>query len=350
MSSTRPTLATVAEALKVSRMTVSNAFNRPDQLSPELRERVLAKARELGYAGPDPVARTLSRGKTGSIGVILDAPLTLAFSDPAAVELLHGVATVCELEELGMSLVPRIDGKDAELVKTALVDGFIVYCMGDDDPRRAAMIDRRLPYALIDDDPSSAAFTVNIDDRAAARATVEHLTRLGHRHFGIVLGWDNPNSTADGALHAMEYHVDRERLSGWREGIQAAGIPWEHVTLGSAPGFDATTGRIAGGKLLDRSERPTAIICVSDVMALGVLQAARERGVEVPTQLSVTGFDDVPDAVHAGLTTVRQPHQEKGAAALRLLLDKASTQGSVLLPTEFVPRSSTAPSPPHAHR
>ena len=77
----------------------------------------------------------LSRGRTGSIGVILDAPLTLAFSDPAAVELLHGVATVCEQQELGMSLVPRITGRDAELVKTALVDGFVVYCMGDDDPR-----------------------------------------------------------------------------------------------------------------------------------------------------------------------------------------------------------------------
>src|SRR3954466_4847023 len=92
----RPTLATIAAALGVSRMTVSNAFNRPDQLSPALRAKVLAKARELGYAGPDPVARTLSRGRTGSVGVVLDAPLTLAFSDPAAVQMLLGVATVCE--------------------------------------------------------------------------------------------------------------------------------------------------------------------------------------------------------------------------------------------------------------
>lgn len=345
MSSTRPTLATIAEALSVSRMTVSNAFNRPDQLSPELRERVLAKAKELGYSGPDPQARALSRGRTGSIGVILDAPLTLAFSDPAAVQLLHGVASVCELEELGMSLVPRIEGKDAELVKTALVDGFVVYCMGEDDPRRAAMLERRLPYALIDDHPDAAALSVNIDDRGAARATVEHLTRLGHRHFGIVLGWDNPHTTADGALQAMEYFVDRERLIGWREAIEAAGIPWANVALASAPGFERATGRGAGGKLLDRADRPTAIVCTSDVMALGVLQAAKDRGVSVPTQLSVAGFDDVPDAAGAGLTTVRQPHQEKGAAALRLLLDKATTEASVLLPTEFVPRSSTAPSP-----
>jgi len=349
MSRSRPTLATIAAALGVSRMTVSNAFNRPDQLSPELRERVLAKAAELGYAGPDPVARTLSRGRTGSVGVILDAPLTLAFSDPAAVELLHGVATVCEREELGMSLVPRIAGKDAELVKTALVDGFVVYCMAEDDPRRAAMLERRLPYALIDDHSDAAELTVNIDDRGAARTTVDHLVALGHRRFGIVLGWDNPHATAAEALRAMEYHVDRERLSGWRDGLQAAGIDWERVPLGSAPGFGSETGRTAGGRLLDRAERPTAIVCTSDVMALGVVEAARQRGLEVPAQLSVTGFDDIPAAVHAGLTTVRQPHQEKGAAALRLLLDRTTTQASVLLPTEFVPRSTTAP-PPHAHR
>lgn len=343
--STRPTLATVAEAVGVSRMTVSNAFNRPDQLSPELRERVLAKARELNYGGPDPGARALSKGRTGSVGVILDAPLTLAFTDPAAVELLHGVASVCEQEELGLSLVPRIGGKDAELVRNALVDGFVVYCMGDDDPRMDALIDRRLPFAVIDHAPDSAALTVNISDREAARATAQHLIDLGHRRFGIVLGWDNPHATADAALQAMHYHVDRERLRGWRDAIQAAGVPFDTVALASAPGFDTDTGKAAGAKLLDRANRPTAIVCTSDVMALGVLEAARDRGIPVPQQLSVTGFDDVPDAVHAGLTSVRQPHKEKGAAALRLLLDKATTEASVLLPTELVPRSSTAPAP-----
>ena len=340
MTSTRPTLATVADALGVSRMTVSNAFNRADQLSPELRERVLAKAHELGYGGPNPVARTLSRGRTGSIGVVLDAPLTLAFSDPAAVQVLHGVATVCEQRELGMSLVPRIPDHDAALVRTALVDGFVVYCMGDSDPRLDAIVERRLPYALIDHAPDTADLTVNIDDRAAARATVEHLIALGHRRFGIVRGWDNP-SQEPAELH---YHVDRERMRGWGEGLAAAGIEWDDVVFASAPDFDMETGRIAGGHLLDRANRPTAIVCVSDLLALGVMQAADDRGVPVPQALSVTGFDDVPEAARAGLTSVRQPHAEKGAAALRLLLEGTDT-ASVLLPTEFVPRSSTAPSP-----
>ena len=340
----RPTLATLAKELGISRMTVSNAFNRPDQLSPELRERVLAKARELGYGGPDPGARALSRGRTGSIGVILDAPLTLAFSDPAAVEMLNGVATVCEERELGMALVPRILGKDAELVRSALVDGFVVYCMGDDDPRLDAMNERRLPYVLIDHAAEDAALTVGIDDRAAARGAAEHLLALGHRRFGVVLGWDVPVPTADEALTGMSYHVARERLAGWQDAIEAAGLDWSTVALASANGFGHETGRQAGGMLLDRAQRPTAILCMSDVLALGVLAAAADRGVSVPDQLSVTGFDDVPDAQRAGLTTVRQPHQRKGAEALRLLLGE-QTQASVLLPTELIPRHTTAPSP-----
>ena len=327
----RPTLATVAEAVGVSRMTVSNAFNRPDQLSPELRAKVLAKAHELGYSGPNPIARTLSRGRTGCIGVVLDAPLTLAFSDPATVEMLHGVASVCEERELGITLVPRIAGKDAELVKTALVDGFVVYCIGDRDPRLDAIVERRLPYALIDNPPGKADRQVNIDDRGAARATAEHLLKLGHRRFGIALGWDEPE----------RHYAARERLAGWREALEAAGVSWHDVAVAFSPGYGRATGRSAGAELLDRAPRPTAILCVSDVVALGVLDAARERGVEIPGRLSVAGFDDVPEAARAGLTTVHQPHADKGSAALRLLLDEP--RGSVLLPAELLPRSTTGP-------
>ena len=258
-------------------MTVSNAFNRPDQLSPELRERVLAKAQELGYGGPDPRrAHAVARPHGQSSASILDAPLTLAFSDPAAVQLLHGVATVCEERELGMSLVPRIAGQDAELVRTALVDGFVVYCMGDDDPRRAAMIERRLPYALIDHAPGlrrpdgqhrrsrRRARHRRPPDRARP-PPLRHRARLGQPA-------SRPPSRRS---RPCSYHVDRERLRGWRDGVEAAGVAWGDVALASAPGFDQETGRVAGGKLLDRADRPTAIVCTSDVMALGVLQAAR---------------------------------------------------------------------------
>jgi DNA-binding LacI/PurR family transcriptional regulator len=338
------TLATIAEALGVSRTTVSNAYNRPDQLSPELRERVLQTARELGYSGPNPVARTLSRGETGSIGVVLDYPLTRAFTDPATVGFLHGVAAGCEERGFGLSLVPQIAGRDAALVQSALVDGFVVYCTPEEDPRLHAVRDRRLPFVLVDYPPGAGPRTVNIDDRGAAQVVAEHLTGLGHRDFGVIVPSDRPATTAAEAQRAAVRHVDSERLAGWEAGVRAAGIDWDRVPVGIAADSTRESGRRAAAALLDRAARPTAIVALSDELALGVLDASAERGIDVPAELSVAGFDDVPEAALSipSLTTVRQPHLRKGADAVRLLLDGRAPQ-SVHLPTELVLRASTAP-------
>jgi DNA-binding LacI/PurR family transcriptional regulator len=340
------TLATVAAAVGVSRMTVSNAYNRPDQLSPELRERVLATAARLGYSGPDPVARTLSRGETGSIGLVLDYPLTVAFTDPASVQFLHGVAAGCELEGLGLSLVPRIEGGGAELVHKALVDGFVVYCVAPQDSRMDAIRGRRLPYVRVDFDPEPHLLDVNIDDEGAARSVADHLTALGHRRFGIALPHDIDGPFGPDAEGAYWNHVGRARLAGWRAGLEAAAIDWSSVPVAGGPGKMRETGRVAGGRLLDRADRPTAIIALSDLLALGVMDAAAERGISIPSELSVAGFDDVPEAAAADppLTTIRQPHRSKGSEAVRLLLEGPEAE-SVLLPTELVVRASTAPAP-----
>jgi DNA-binding LacI/PurR family transcriptional regulator len=341
------TLATIAEAVGVSRMTVSNAYNRPDQLSPALRDRILAAAAELGYGGPDPVARTLSRGETGSVGVVLDYPLTRAFTDPATVQFLHGVGAGCEEAARGMALVPRIAGRDEALVGSALVDGFVLYCVPESDPRMDAVRARKLPYVCVDFEPDPQLLNVNIDDEGAARAIAEHLVALGHRRFGIVLSSESPGATAADAERTTIYHVEDARLAGWRAGLAAAGVDWSAVPVaGTAASHGPEMGRVAGGRLLDRADRPSAIMALSDQLALGVLQAAAERGIAVPRDLSVAGFDDIPEAAAAApaLTTIRQPHDRKGSEAVRLLL-QGKPSGSVLLPTELVVRASTAPAP-----
>jgi DNA-binding LacI/PurR family transcriptional regulator len=339
------TLATVAELVGVSRMTVSNAYNRPDQLSPEMRERVLETARRIGYPGPNPVAQTLSRGRTGSIGLVLDYPLTQAFTDPATVEFLHGVAAGCEERSVGLSLVPRIAGRDAALVHTALVDGFVLYCTPEGDPRLEAARGRHLPYVRVDYAPEPERLAVNIDDRGAARQTAEHLIALGHRRFGIILSFERP-ATAGEAEPTARWHVDAARMAGWREALEAAGIDWSAVPVGSAPGGGRETGRRAAAQLLDRADRPTALLALYDVLAFGALDAAAERGVSVPGELSLAGFDDVPEAALSSppLTTVRQPHARKGSEAVRLLLE-ADGADPVVLPTELIVRASTAPAP-----
>jgi DNA-binding LacI/PurR family transcriptional regulator len=342
----RVTLATVAEAVGVSRMTVSNAYNRPDQLSPELRDRVLAAAQELGYSGPNPVASTLSRGKTGSVGLVVDYPLTVAFTDPATVQFLHGVAAGCEQEALGLSLVPRIEGGGAALVQRALVDGFVLYCVPPGDERMDAIRARRLPYVRVDFDPEPDLLDVNIDDEGGAWAVAEHVTALGHRRVGIALPHDIPAAYGPDPDAAAFNHVAASRLRGWRAGLEAAGVDWSAVPVVGGPGKMRDTGRIAGGRLLDRADRPTAIIALSDLLAIGVLEAAAERGIEVPGELSVAGFDDVPEAATSTppLTTVRQPHRSKGSEAVRLLLEGPAAE-SVVLPIELVVRASTAPAP-----
>jgi DNA-binding LacI/PurR family transcriptional regulator len=342
----RVTLATIAEAVGVSRMTVSNAYNRPDQLSPELRDRVLAAAEELGYPGPDPVARTLSRGKTGSIGLVVDYPLTVAFTDPATVQFLHGVAAGCEEEALGLTLVPRIEGGGAALIQTALVDGFVIYCVAPSDSRMEAIYARRLPFVRVDFNPEPGVLDVNIEDERGARAVAEHVAALGHRRVGIALPHDIPASYGPDPDGVGFNHVASSRLRGWRTGLEAGGIDWSTVPVVGGPGKGREGGRITGARLLDRADRPTAIIALSDLIATGVIEAARDRGIAVPADLSVAGFDDVPEAASATppLTTVRQPHRTKGSEAVRLLLEAPESE-SVVLPTELVVRASTAPAP-----
>jgi DNA-binding LacI/PurR family transcriptional regulator len=216
----------------------------------------------------------------------------------------------------------------------------------DADPRLDAVRARRVPYVLVDFEPDPDLLGVNIDDEGATRAVAEHLTALGHRRFGVVIGHDAQGTTGPEAQAHAAHYVEASRLAGWRAGLEAAGIDWSAVPVASGPGKDRDTGHVAGARLLDRADRPTAIVALSDQLALGVLDAAVERGIAVPGELSVAGFDDIAEAAVAtpSLTTVRQPHNRKGSEAVRVLLE-APASGSVVLPTELVVRASTAPAP-----
>jgi DNA-binding LacI/PurR family transcriptional regulator len=351
----RSTLDSIARQLGVSKMTVSNAYNRPDQLSPELRERVLRAARELGYPGPNPLASTLRRGRVGAVGMVFDQPISGALSDPAAALIVRGLAKVCEAERAGLLLVPGVPGGEAgiDLIRTALVDGFVFYCDYEGDPRLKVLRDRGMPYVLLDAPPVAGVPWVGIDDRDGARLAAQHLLDLGHRSFGIACfevvpdgheGPVTPERQREGA-----FLVTTERLAGYRLALEAAGIDWMSVPIEERhPGAEGAraAGHRAGAALLDHATRPTAILAMSDELALGVLQAAAERRIDVPGDLSVVGFDDTPAAAAAEppLTTISQPHELKGATAGRLLLDPpAAGPQRVVLPTTLVVRASSAP-------
>lgn len=350
----RVTLKRVAEELGVSAMTVSNAYNRPGQLSPALREKVFEAARRLGYAGPDPTARGLRRGRTGAVGVIYDSPLSYAFDDAAAVAFLRGVSGVAEEAKLGLLLIPGslAEARDAAPVGEAMVDGFVVYSVSEDDLLVGAALERGLPVVVVDQPHVADVPLVSVDDRSAAGAAAEHLLGLGHRRFAVVsfgLRRDGFKGLADlERQRASLYQVSRARLGGYAAALSEAGIAWSEVPVFECPGSSRSLGREAARALLAMPERPTAILATSDRLAIGVLEAAKAAGLSVPKELSVVGFDDTPEAARSEppLTTVGQDHLEKGRLAAQLLI--AGLRGEQLenpapLTTWLVVRSSSAP-------
>lgn len=340
------TLASLAAELGVSRTTVSNAYNRPDQLSDQLRTRVLETARRLGYPGPDPVARSLRTRQARAVGLLLTEELSFAFRDPAALGFLEGLAGACEDAGQGLLLMPASRGDtavgDVTVVHQASVDGFVVYSVPEHDPHLLAVLRRPLPTVVADQPMDvEGVDRVGVDDRGGMLALARHLAVLGHRHIGVIcmrLSITRHDGYADLQRQRRgSFAVQRERLRGLRDGFSEAGVDWARVPVMERFEHSAEAGASAAAALLDAHTGLTALVCTSDVLALGALRLAGQRGLSVPEHLTVTGFDGVPEAIRVELTTVRQPVREKGRTAGRLLLERGerTEPRSVVLPTEL---------------
>jgi DNA-binding LacI/PurR family transcriptional regulator len=348
----RVTLQTIADHLGVSRMTVSNAFSRPDQLSAQRREQILAVAEELGYVGPDPAARALASGTAGSVGVLLSDTLSYALSDHVAIAFLAAIADEVEPTGLALTLLPGSRDEKIVPARDVAIDGALVYSCDPHSSAAAWLSRRRLPMVFVDQEPVPGIPSVNVDDRGGARAAAEHVVGLGHRRIAIVsTGFTGEFGVVSKPFASPLANTERNRMLGWFDALHAAGV--EPVVVRRPHGDPIETGRSAGALLLDRRPRPTAVLCFSDAIASGVLDAAGEARVAVPSQLSVVGFDDSPIAgrLRPPLTTVRQDVAAKGRAAASALT-RALGRGPgrpggrsrhVVLPTELVVRASTAP-------
>lgn len=363
----RPSLATVAADLGVSTATVSNAFNRPERVSAELRARVLEHARAVGYSGPDPAARQLRRGRSDVVGLVFTDDLAFAFEDAASLGFLSGVAAACGANGRNLLLLaggpPSATPSQGSPVSSAALDALIVYSVPDSDPHLRAGIERGVPVVVVDQPrDQSGVDWVGLDDRAASRELAGHVAELGHHRIGIVctrLGTSRYNGpVSKDRMRSATYAVQRERLAGFIEGLAAAGIDEDEVAVEERFLDSRESGAEALDSLLTRRPDLTAVCCLADALALGVLDAAERRGLEVPTDLTVTGFDDIPEAQRVGLTTVQQPLALKGREAGRLVLERLGAaeppnavrgtrrQRKVVLPTVIQIRSSSGPAAP----
>lgn len=339
------TLKTVAQAVGVSPSTVSNAYNKPHQLSASLRERILTTAQELGYAGPDAAARALRSGRAGSVGVLFTDKLAYAFSDPYAVGFLAGLAEVAEEFATSLLLIP-LSSSDTQAgttaVQQAAMDAAAIFCVGGQHPALDVLKTRTIPMVSTDRGDHPELSWVAIDEQAAAAALGRHLARLGHRDLVFLVD----NGEAAGA-QPVELTLDEVGYTDCElriRGLQSA-MPDARIRLVSSGHNSILSGRVGAEWVLDSQDRPSAIVCVSDVLALGVMEAMQARGLVPGRDVTVAGFDDIPAAEAAGLTTIRQPIKDKGRIVGRVLLDPTMTERHILLPTELVVRASSGPAP-----
>jgi LacI family transcriptional regulator len=325
----RPTITDVARTAGVSVATVSKAINGRDGVSPATLARVLGVVAELGYES-SLVATSMRRGRTDVIGVLV------AEFEPFALQLLQGVSTALQdtpydvLAYAGtISAGDHLGWERRSLSRLGgtLIDGAILVTPTT-TPAQASV-----PIVAIDphtgpDGPASVAVR-NID---GARAATEHLIALGHRRIGHLRGRTDLESA-------------HQREAGYRRALEAAGIPVDPALVIDG-GYRAASATDGAHALLDLPARPTAVFAANDLTAIEMIRVAAERGLSTPGDLSVVGFDDVPQAASSipQLTTVRQPLLDMGAAAVRVLL--AMLEGGepehVRMPADLVVRGSTA--------
>lgn len=343
------TLQHIAERVGVSRMTVSNAFSRPDQLSTELRDRILAVAAELGYLGPDPSARSLATGQTGTIGVLWARRLREALADEVSAGFLGAVADELTPAGLALTLIPADTTGPVVAARDVAMDGAIAFSCDPELPALDLLRRRGVPLVFVDMTTVDDSPAVTIDDRGGARGAAQHLLDLGHRRIAIVttgFGPDPGRAQLPLSPAGARQRVLAERLAGWLEALDPAGV--EPLLINEPDGYSAT--RVTDLPLAG-DDRPTAVLCLTDVMAQAVYAAASDAGLEVGADLSVIGFDDHPLAlrVRPTLTTVRQDTEAKGRAAARALLAAVGHAQAdpdqppqLHLPVELVIRGSTA--------
>ncbi len=325
--SNRITLVHVAEAAGVSLSTASHAFGVDKPISDATRARVLAAAARLGYEGPDPRARSLRSGRTDIIGVQVDDEAGRAFRDPVIIGILDGVSAALAASPTSVLLLP--DSLPEERLRTLPVDGVVAAgCSPALGSLRAAMAKRSIPVVTAGNQVDDIG-SVGVENRAATARLTDHLRALGHRRAGIV----------------RLRHGDVERA---RTAAALKAYPDAAVVVSSASTIDE--GFRAGGELLD-AHAPTAVIAQSDLLAAGVIRAAEARGLRVPEDLSVVGFDGVRiDGFDRVLTTIRQPIVEMGRRAAQAVL--AAQEGAPLptlaLPVDLVIGDTTGPAPQRA--
>ncbi len=332
MSKPTPTIYEVARTAGVSITTVSRVLNEPQKVNQKTLQAVLAAIDEIGFV-PRAEARARAIKENRRIGVI--SPFITA---PSFVQRMRGVATALMNTKYEMVIYTvdssdRLHGYLAKLPLTHTLDGLIVMSLQFGDGEANRLIEHGVETVLIEY-PQPIFSTVEIDDVAGGVMAAQYLIKKGHHRIAFLGDTDLPEY----AIHPVN-----QRLAGFRQAMDAAGLPLppEYVIL--TP-YSQEQARQAAHKLMHLAEPPTAIFSATDLQAFGVLKAAREMSLKIPDDLAVIGFDDLDMADYVGLTTVRQHLDDSGRIAVELLLSRLANPSHpvqhVKLPLAIIERET----------
>jgi LacI family transcriptional regulator len=330
------TLSSVARAAGVSRQTVSNALNFPERLHPDTLSRVKRAIEQLGYR-PHQAARSLRLRSSHLIGYCVES-LGRHASSQILDRFLHAFSETADEAGYRILLFPA-PSPEAELaayenlLREQSVDAFVLSHTARGDRRPLWLTRHGIPFVAFGRmwGAKQVGDWVDVDGCAGVRDAVEHLVERGHRRIGF-LGWPRGSGVGD------------DRAAGWRAALREHDLPTQGLRVACEEDVDAA--QVAAGPLLDRNV--TAVVAVSDTLAIGCYRALRSRGLQPGTDVAVVGFDDsaLATLISPGLSSVAQPLEHVGSACVRLLLDRiaqpdAAPKG-VLLPPRLVIRESSA--------
>ena len=330
------TIEHIASLAEVSRSTVSRVLNNHPSVRPSVRERVLQVIREQNYA-PQAAARNLASSRTDTIGMLIPRSAAKSLADPFIASMIRSVFEASAQQGyfalLALLTADMEPGFYEHILRSRHFDGVIMFSSDIDDPILPLLIKDGGPLVLIGRHPYLLnVCSVDVENREGAREAVTHLINLGHRRIGLING-------------ELQMEAGQARRDGYKQALVEAGMAIDAELMVDGM-FTEAAAYQATLKLVDLPHPPTAVFAASDTMAIGALHAAHQRGMGVPDDIALIGYDDLPLAAYATppLTSVHQPIGEMGAQAVRLLIEQIRGQGpatSVRLPARLVVRDSS---------
>jgi LacI family transcriptional regulator len=332
------TLEEIAKRSNVSRSTVSRVINGDPNVKEETRQRVQKIIESVNFQ-PNLAARSLAAGRTDVIGLVIPAGLAALFTDPYFPQLVTGISTECNSGGYSVMLwlaEPEYERQMiTKILHSGLLDGVIAASMVTDDPIVHSLYKSKMPFVLVGRHPTLEVSFIDVDNVAGGYEATMHLISQGFKRIATISGPQNLIAGYD-------------RFQGYKRALKENYLPYDAELVANGD-FSESSGYQACLKLIP--QKPDAIFAANDTMAMGAFQALREAGLRVPEDTALVGFDDIPSAKSASvpLTTIRQPIQKLGAAAVNALIeiidDPELGAKSKILPTELVIRKSSGSSP-----